>query len=158
MLVAAVELELLTHMTILPRLLTVSVLLVAAGCAAGNAYLPHKPGGAASDLSGPPDRQLWLDEHPDTSDEIQKAILEGIFIVGMTVEHRDVVSNSDRRGTTGYGYWRSRELDDQVRYQWFVASERQPFDDARGRAICELVYVDDLLADIRYCSSEPAGS
>ena len=145
-------------MIMMRRLLTIAVLFAIAGCAAGNAYLPHKPGGAASDLSGPPDRELWLAEHPDTKDEIREAILEGVFVVGMTVEHRDVVSNSDRRGKTGYGYWRSRQLDDQVRYQWFVASERQPFDDARGQAICELVYVEDLLADIRLCTSEPAGS
>ncbi len=155
--VKSIELNHPNHMTMLQRLLTVSVLFASVGCATGSVYHPLKPGGAASDLSGLPDRQLWLVENPETSEDIQEAILEGVFIVGMTLEHRDVVTNSDRRGTTGYGYWRSRELDDQVRYQWFVASIRQPFDDARGRAICELVYVDDLLADIRYCSNEPAG-
>jgi hypothetical protein len=133
------------------RLVAVLLLVATSGCAAGNAYHPLKPGGAGSDLSGLPDRQLWLRENPDTPDAIQEAILEGVFVVGMTVEHRNVVSNSDRRGTTGYGYWRSRRVEEQVRYQWFVASERQPFDDARDRAVCELVYVDDLLTDIRYC-------
>lgn len=158
MTVACFELNYPNHMTMLPRLLAVSVLLATVGCAAGNAYHPLKPGGAGSDLSGLPDRQLWLAENPDTADDIQEAILEGVFIAGMTIAHRDVVSNSDRRGTTGYGYWRSRELDDQVRYQWFVASVRQPFDDARGRSVCELVFIDDLLADIRYCNNESAGS
>ena len=136
-----------------PFFFAVLLLMAISGCAAGNAYHPLKPGGAGSDLSGLPDRQLWLAENPDTPDAIQEAIIEGVFVVGMTLKHRDVVSNSDRRGTTGYGYWRSRELEDQVRYQWFVASERQPFDDARKRAICELVYVNDLLTNIRYCGN-----
>lgn len=131
----------------------VVMLFAASGCAAGNAYHPLKPGGAGSDLSGPPDRLLWLQENPDTPDAIQEAILEGVFVVGMTVEHRDVVSNTDRRSPTGYGYWRSRELDDQRRYQWFVSGVRQPFNDGRTRAICELVYVNDLLTDVRYCGT-----
>ncbi|MEE8486726.1 MAG: hypothetical protein V3S56_01060, partial [Gemmatimonadota bacterium] len=90
-------------MTMLPRLLAVSVFLASTGCAAANVYLPHEPGGAGSDLSGLPDRELWLADNPDTSDEIQAAILEGVLVVGMTVEHRDVVSNTDRRSPTGYG-------------------------------------------------------
>ena len=143
-------------MKLLPRLIATLVLLAASGCAAGNAYHPLKPGGAGSDLSGPPDRQLWLLDNPDTSESIREAIIEGVFVVGMTVEHRDVVSNSDRRGTTGNGYWRSRELDDQVRYEWFVASDKQPFEDARGRSICELVYVNSLLDDVRYCGNASA--
>lgn len=155
---ATVEPKHPNHMTTLPRLLAITVFLATAGCAAGNVYLPHEPGGAASDLSGPPDRELWLAENPDTSDEIEAAILEGVLVVGMTVEHRDVVSNTDRRSTTGYGYWRSRELADQLRFQWFVSGIRQPFIDGRNRPICELVYVDDLLTDIRYCRSEPAGN
>jgi hypothetical protein len=143
-------------MKLLPRLVATLVLFAASGCAAGNAYHPLKPGGAGSDLSGLPDRQVWLLDNPDTSESIREAIIEGVFVVGMTVEHRDVVSNSDRRGTTGNGYWRSRELDDQVRYEWFVASEKQPFDDARARSICELVYVNSLLEDVRYCGNAPA--
>lgn len=145
-------------MTKLLRLTTTVLLLSASigACAAGNAYLPNNPGGANSDLSGPPDREAWLAEHPDTPDDIREAIIEGVFIVGMTVEHRDVVSNPDRRGTTGNGYWRSRQVDEQVRYQWYVASVLEPFDDGRGRTVCELVFVDDVLSDVRYCEAQPA--
>lgn len=150
------NLELLIAMTMLSRLTAMSLFLAAGACAAGNAYLPNSPGGANSDLSGPPDRERWLAEHPETTDDIREAILEGVFILGMTIEHRDVISNSDRRGTTGNGYWRSRDLDDQVRYQWFVAAELDPFDDGRGRTICELVFVDELLSDVHYCEAQPA--
>ena len=128
------------------------LLLPAIGACAGSVVLPNQPGGGASDVSSTTDREEWLGEHPETDPEITRAIREGVFVEGMTVEHRDVISNSDRRGTTGYGYWRSRDLGDEIRYQWFVASERQPFDDVRGRAVCELVYRDGLLARIDYCS------
>jgi len=134
-------------------------LVFAAGmsaCAAGNAYLPNRPGGAASDLSGPPDREAWLLAHPETPDDIREAIIEGVFVPGMTIEHRDVISNSDRRGLTGNGYWRLRALEGEDRYQWYVASEREPFDDARGRTICELVFIEEILSDVRYCEVQPA--
>jgi hypothetical protein len=140
-------------MTPLHRLAAVSLLVVAGACA-GQVYLPADPGGAKNDLSGLDTRQLWLESHPDTPDDIREAILEGVFIPGMTIEHRDVITNSDRRGLTGYGYWRSRDMGGETRYQWFVASEREPFDDGRGRPVCELVYRDGVLADVRYCGGQ----
>ena len=130
------------------------VLVVVAGACAGHVYLPGDPGGARNDLSGIDVRELWLAEHPDTPADIREAILEGVFVPGMSIEHRDVITNDDRRGLTGYGYWRSRELAGETRYQWYVASERQPFDDGRGRAICELVYRDTSLTEVRYCGGE----
>lgn len=145
-------------MTPLHRLAAVA-LLVTAGACAGSVYLPADPGGAKNDLSGLDVREAWLAEHPDTPDDIREAILEGVFIPGMTIEHRDVITNPDRRGLTGYGYWRSRDLAGETRYQWFVASEREPFDDGRGRAVCELVYRDARLSDVRYCGgSEDDGN
>lgn len=132
--------------------IAVALLLFAAGACAGNVYLPNEPGGARSDVSGLADREAWLAEHPDVRDEIREAIAEAVFIEGMTLEHRDVITNPDRRNATGNGYWRQRDLGDQVRYQWFVSSEREPFDDGRGRAVCELIYVNDVLSEVRYCS------
>lgn len=130
-----------------------AVVLVAGSAAcAGSVYLPGQPGAPDTDLSGQAVREEWLDEHPQADEEIREAIRQGVFVEGMTVEHRDVMTNSDRRGTTGNGYWRSRELAGEVRYQWYVSAERQPFDDARGRAICELVYRDERLHEVRYCA------
>lgn len=137
-------------MTLLHRL-TAVLLLATIGACAGGVYLPGQPGSASNDLSGMADREEWLAEHPQTSDDISEAILEGVFIEGMTIEHRDVISNADRHGSTGGGYWRSRDMVEETRYQWYVASEREPFDDGRGRAVCELVYRDDVLSDVRYC-------
>lgn len=139
----------------LSSICVLSALLASGACAAGNVYLPGDPGGARSDISGQPDRDLWLLNNEDTPDDIRAAIEEGILIPGMTIEHRDVVTNRDRRSTTGYGYWRSRELEGETRYQWFVAELREPFDDGRGRAICELVYVGEVLSDIRFCETQP---
>lgn len=126
-----------------------SLLLV--GACAGGAYLPGDPGAPNSDLSSLSDREEWLTAHPETPDEIAEAIREGVFVEGMSVEHRDVITNSDRRGMTGYGYWRSRDLGDEIRYQWYVAEVREPFDDGRGRAVCELVYAEGVLDEVRYC-------
>lgn len=139
----------------LSRFAAVVAVLVGAACAAGNVYLPGDPGGAKSDISGQPDRDLWLLNNQDAPEDIRAAIEEGILIPGMTIEHRDVVTNRDRRSTTGYGFWRSRDMDGETRYQWFVAEQREPFDDGRGRAICELVFVDQVLADVRYCENQP---
>lgn len=139
------------------RIAVVLFLVTGAACA-GNVYLPNEPGGARSDLSGLADREEWIAAHPEVSDEVREAILEGVFIEGMTLEHRDVITNPDRRGATGNGYWRHRDLGDETRYQWFVSSEREPFDDGRGRAVCELVYANDILQEVRYCSGvENAG-
>ena len=140
----------------MPLLRTTTLLLclscAAVGCA-GSVYMPGQPGGGGSDVAGPDVREQWVAANPDTSEEIRTAILEGIFVVGMNLEHRDIVSNPRRKGTTGDGFWRSRGTGDEVRYQWFVANERQPFTDGRGRQVCELVYVDGRLEDVRYCSS-----
>ncbi len=131
--------------------LTAVLLLATIGACAGGVYMPGHPGGASNDLSGVPEREQWLAENPQTPDDIREAILQGVFVEGMTLEHRDVISNPDRRGATGSGYWRSRDMVEEVRYQWYVASEREPFNDGRGRAVCELVYRDDVLSDVRYC-------
>jgi hypothetical protein len=131
--------------------LTAVLVLPLLGACAGGVYLPGQPGAADNDLSGLAVREQWLAANPQTPDDISEAILEGVFIEGMTIEHRDIITNPDRRGATGSGYWRSRNLVEEVRYQWYVAAERQPFDDGRGRAVCELVYRDDLLSDVRYC-------
>jgi hypothetical protein len=122
-----------------------------AGCGAGKAYMPGQPGGAKSDVSGADVRATWLAENPETDEAIREAIEEGVFVAGMTVEHRDVISNPDRRSTYGDGFWRSRETGDEVRYQWFVGGERMPFVDGRSRNVCELIFVDGILREVRYC-------
>lgn len=122
-----------------------------AGCSAGQAYLPGSPGGAKSDVSGVDVRDGWLAENPETDPAVREAVAEGVFVAGMTLEHRDVISNADRRSTFGNGYWRSRETGDEVRYQWFVGGERMPFVDGRGRNVCELIFVAGILRDVRYC-------
>lgn len=137
-------------MTPLHRLTAVLLLATIGGCA-GGVHMPGQPGGASNDLSAVAEREQWLAENPQTPDDISEAIRQGVFVEGMTLEHRDVISNPDRRGATGSGYWRSRDMVEEVRYQWYVASEREPFDDGRGRAVCELVYRDDVLNDVRYC-------
>lgn len=135
----------------LHRLATVALLLVPIGACAGGVYLPGDPGAPDSDLSGLDVREEWLSDHPETPDDVATAIREGVFVEGMTVEHRDVITNTDRRGTTGNGYWRSRDLDGETRYQWYVAQQREPFDDGRGRAVCELVFQEGALQEVRYC-------
>jgi len=132
---------------IFAALLTASL----AACAT-RAYLPGDPGGAKSDISGQDVRDDWLVAHPDVSPEIADGIREGVFLPGMTLEHRDVITNPKRKGSTGNGFWRSRTTGDEVRYQWFVASQREPFVDGRARSVCELVFVGDNLTDVRFCS------
>lgn len=127
------------------------------GCA-GNAYLPNEAGGALSDISGSEEREAWIAEHPEASSEIAEAIREGVFVPGMTIEHRDVVTNPKRKGSTGNGFWRSRTTGDEIRYQWFVSSQREPFVDGRSRAVCELVYAESVLTDVRYCSPAAEGA
>ena len=134
------------------RLLPIALLLATGACA-GSVVLPNQPGGGAADIASSGDREDYVEEHPDLAPEIRDAIQAGVFVEGMTLEQRDAVSNSDRRGTTGYGYWRSRDLGDEVRYQWYVANVREPFDDGRGQAVCELVYRGGALAEIRFCSA-----
>ena len=140
----------------------VAVLLTASltACAA-HAYLPGDPGGAKSDITGLDVREAWLEAHPEVSPEVADAIREGIFLPGMTLEHRDVITNPKRKGATGNGFWRSRSTGDETRYQWFVSSQREPFMDGRDRAVCELVFVGNNLTDVRFCSdstdSSPSG-
>lgn len=135
------------------RCLSIVLLLSSAGlmACAGSAYLPGTPGSPNSDISGQDSRTRWLAEHPDVDEEISAAIDEGVFVPGMTVEQRDVVTNPDRRGTTGDGFWRSREEGLDVRYRWFVGGTMMPFEDGRGRKVCELIYVQERLREVRYC-------
>jgi len=118
---------------------------------AGSAYLPGTSGSPNSDISGQDTRTQWLIEHPDVDEEIGAAIEQGVFVAGMTVEQRDVVTNSDRRGTTGDGFWRSRDVGLDVRYRWVVGGTMLPFEDGLGRKVCELVYVQGQLREVRYC-------
>lgn len=134
------------------RILVVPFAATALACA-GHAYLPGVPGGAQADLSGPDVRQAWVTEHPDESADIREAIVEGVFIPGMTLVHRDVISNPKRKDAVGNGYWRSRTTGDEVRYQWFVGGQWEPFHDGRDRLVCELIYVEDYLNEVRYCSA-----
>lgn len=126
---------------------------LASGCA-GRAYLPGEPGGAKSDISGPDVREAWIADHPEVDPSISEAIADGTFVPGMTLEHRDVITNPKRKGSTGNGFWRSRLTGDETRYQWFVSSQREPFVDGFGRNVCELVFVADQLTDVRYCASQ----
>lgn len=137
------------------RRLTASALLIVgmAGCA-GRAYLPGEPGGARSDISGLDVRQKWVAAHPEVGQDISDAILEGVFVPGMTLDQRDVVTNPKRKGSTGNGFWRSRVTGDETRYQWFVSSQREPFVDGRGRSVCELVFADASLSEVRYCTAQ----
>ena len=130
-----------------------SILIFGITACAGSAYLPGEPGSANSDISGRDVRDAWLAEHPDIDEDIRTAIETGVFIPGMTLETRDLITNPDRRGSVGDGYWRSRELGDEVRYQWFVGGEREPFKDGSGALVCELIYVEQLLREVRYCAS-----
>jgi hypothetical protein len=126
---------------------------VSSTACAGSAYLPGEPGSPSSDISGADTREAWLAQHPEVGAETREAIHSGVFIPGMTIEERDVVTNSDRRSSTGDGYWRSRDLGDETRYQWFVGGERQPFKDGRDQLVCELIYVGDDLREVRYCGA-----
>jgi hypothetical protein len=137
----------------LPTLLLAGALFTAC---AGQAYLPGDPGGAKSDISGPDVRAEWVASNPDEDPDILKAVTDAVFIPGMTLEHRDVITNPQRKGSTGNGFWRSRITGDETRYQWFVSSQREPFVDGFGRNVCELVYVGDNLTDVRYCTAAGA--
>lgn len=132
------------------------VLSVATTACAGNAYLPGEPGHSTSDLSGQGVRQEWVDSHPDTDPEIKDAILKGVFVPGMTLDEVKVVSNPDREARTGDGFWRHYKQTGEMRYQWFVAEQHQPFNDGAGNQVCELVFVSGRLDRIRYCAGEVA--
>lgn len=129
----------------------VACCLLAVAACAGHAYLPDEPGGARSDLSGADVRAEWIEGHPEAAPDVVEAIREGVFVPGMTVEHRDVVTNPKRKGSSGNGFWRSRSTGDEMRYQWFVSGQREPFIDGRQRMVCELVFVGDRVTEVRYC-------
>ena len=141
----------------LRQVVIATVLSMTALACAGKAYLPGDPGGAKSDISGLDVREAWVAAHPEVAPDISEAILEGVFVPGMTLEHRDVVTNPKRKGATGNGFWRSRTTGNETRYQWFVSSQREPFVDGRSRSVCELVFVGDDLTDVRYCSASTQG-
>jgi hypothetical protein len=132
---------------------SIVILLAIAGvmACAGSAYLPGTPGSPNSDISGQDVRTQWLNDHPEVDEEVRTAIEQGVFVAGMNVEQRDLVTNPDRRGTTGDGFWRSREEGIEVRYQWFVGGTRIPFQDGLGRKVCELIYIQGRLREVRYC-------
>jgi hypothetical protein len=135
---------------------TAALSMTVTACA-GSAYLPGDPGGAKSDVSGLDVREAWVAAHPEAAPDIADAILEGVFVPGMTIEHRNVVTNPKRKGSTGNGFWRSRTTGNETRYQWFVSSQREPFVDGRSRSVCELIFVGDNLTDVRYCSPLDSG-
>lgn len=137
--------------------IVVALLTASLTACAARAYLPGDPGGAKSDLSGLDAREDWLLAHPEVSPEMADAIREGVFLPGMTLEYRDVITNPQRKGATGNGFWRSRTTGDETRYQWFVSSQREPFIDGRGRSVCELVFVGSNMTDIRYCTDSTQG-
>ena len=63
-----------------------------------------------------------------------------------------VITNPKRKGSTGNGFWRSRETGDETRYQWFVSSQREPFmDQAQSPE-------DGALGIIRGCMDPDASS
>jgi hypothetical protein len=139
--------------------MSVAVVLSLVGSAcAGHVYLPNEAGGAKSDISGADVREAWLVAHPDVSPEIADAIRDAVFMSGMSLEHRDVITNPERKGSAGNGFWRSRMTGDETHYQWFVSGQREPFVDGRVRAVCELVFVGDRLTNVRYCTSSAEGT
>lgn len=140
-------------MSQLRHVLVATVLSMTVMACAGKAYLPGDPGGAKSDISGLDVREAWIAAHPEVPPDIADAIRDGVFVPGMTIEHRDVVTNPKRKGSTGNGFWRSRTTGNETRYQWFVSSQREPFVDGQSRSVCELVFVGDDLTDVRYCSA-----
>ena len=135
-----------------------AILSMAVMACAGKAYLPGDPGGAKSDISGPDVREAWIAANPEVAADIADAIRDGVFVPGMTIEQRDVVTNPKRKGSTGNGFWRSRTTGNETRYQWFVSSQREPFVDGHSRSVCELVFVGDDLTDVRYCSASTEGA
>ncbi|MEN8144363.1 MAG: hypothetical protein ABFS14_05370 [Gemmatimonadota bacterium] len=137
------------------RWFCLGIALASTACT-GNAYLPGQPGSLNTDLSGIPEREEWVQMHPQIDDEVKAAVLEGIFVEGMSTQAIEAVSNPRRTGVGGDAYWRSFGDDSEVRLQWYIASRRQPFIDARGRSVCELVVSADTLRQVRYC--DPAAA
>ncbi len=137
------------------RWFSLGVLLVGTACT-GHAYLPGRPGSLNTDLSGVIEREEWVQMHPEIDANVMAAVLEGVFVEGMSTEAIRAVSNPRRGGVGGNAYWRSFGDDSEVRAQWYIASQRQPFVDARGRLVCELVLAGDTIRQVRYCDPAPA--
>ncbi len=131
------------------------IVMVSTACT-GNAYFPGQPGSLNTDLSGVIEREEWVQMNPGIDDEVRAALLEGVFVEGMSSEAIDALSNPNRAGLGGNAYWRFFGDDSEVRAQWYIASQRQPFVDARGRSVCELVLAADTIRQVRYCDPAPA--
>lgn len=136
-------------------ILSISLVLLAA-CVQNTVRLPNQPGGPNSDLSSQADRQAWVDSHPDTDSQIRDAVVEGVFIDGMSREIVDLISNPARRGTSGNAFWRQFRTGDEVRLRWYIRDERLPFLDGRNRAVCELALVAETVTQVLYCE-QPLG-
>lgn len=139
------------------RLAASLALVVLAACVENTVRLPNQPGGPNADLSALAVRQAWVDSHPDTDAQIRDAIVEGVFVDGMTYGIVELISNPDRRGTGGNAFWRRFRTGDEVRLQWYIMEQRLVFLDGRNRPVCELVLVDETVTRVRYCEQLPGG-
>ena len=131
-------------------------LILVAACVQNTVFLPNQPGGPNSDLSAVAVRQDWVDAHPDIEPAFHDAILEGVFIDGMSMEMVNLISNPAKRATTGNAFWRRFRTGDEVRLRWYVRSDRLPFVDGRGRAVCELVLIEETVTRVMFCE-QPLG-
>lgn len=138
------------------RLIPSILLVLLAACVQNTVFLPNTPGGPNSDLSAAAVRQEWVDAHPDIEPAFRDAILEGVFIDGMSMEMVNLISNPARRATAGNAFWRRFTTGDEVRLRWYVRSERLQFLDGRNRAVCELVLVEETVTRVMFCE-QPLG-
>jgi len=133
------------------RLIPSISLVFLTACVQNTIFLPNQPGGPNSDLSSAASRQEWVDAHPDLEPGVRDAILDGVFIDGMSMEIVNVISNPARRATSGNAFWRRFTTGDEVRLRWYVRSDRLPFQDGKNRAVCELVLVEETVTRVMYC-------
>lgn len=138
------------------RLVASLALAVLTACVQNTVRLPNQPGGPNSDLSSLAVRQAWVDSHPDTDEQIRDAIVEGVFINGMSMEIVQLISNPDRRGTAGNAFWRRYRTGDEIRLRWYIRNERLVFQDGRNRAVCELALISETVTAVIYCE-QPLG-
>ena len=138
------------------RLIPYVPLVLLAACVQNTVRLPNQPGGPNSDLSGVSVRQEWVDAHPDIEPALKDAILQGVFIDGMTMEVVNLISNPARRATLGNAYWRRFPTGNELRLRWYVQNDRLPFKDGLGRRVCELVLVDEAIIRVVYCEQPGA--
>jgi len=139
--------------TLPARLAPVALLLVLSACGT-RAFSPGQPGSSLVDVSSEVSRIAWIEARPDVADDIREAVLEGVFVPGMTPEHVRVITNPERAGVAGRAYWRHFVRAEELRYRWYVSGERVPFMDGKQRGVCELVFRADRLLDVRYCGGE----